>query len=88
MSNTQFTSRVNAIRSALKQGHEHVLDGEPVNVTPIRDMIDVLSQDIGAIAPDLDANMRETLAHQLQGLVDEINVLERLISDRLSTEIN
>lgn len=86
MTSAAFSGTANAIRAAIKQAHEHVLDGEPINITPTRDMIDRLSQDIGAAAGDLDTDTRDGLAGQLNALVNELDVLERLISERLTQE--
>lgn len=86
MNTEPFTRKADGIRAALKQAHEHVLDEEPVNVIPIRNMIDGLSTEIVAAAPDLEAEIRSDLANQLQALVNELDILERLITDRLAKE--
>lgn len=88
MTTPDFSARVDGIRAALKQAHEHVFDKEPVNVIPIRDMIDRLSSEVSIATPDMADEAREVLALQLTKLVEDLDVLERLITEHLDKGAN
>lgn len=84
MTDTRFSAEIRDIRSAIKQAHSHLLSNRPFNVTPMRDMIDGLTQRMGAHAPTMDRELSDRLAGDLSTLVSELEALESLMKTRLS----
>ena len=88
MTSAEFAKEVSAIRSALQQTQSHLLDDQPINIIPLRDMIDSLTQNIGKQAGHLDQTFRDTLASDLNSLVSELETLEQLVEKRLAEDKN
>ena len=83
MTDTNFSTEIEEIRSAITQARDHLLTNNPINVTPLRDLIDGLTQSIKNQAPRMDRGLRDRLATDLGALVSELEALERLVETRI-----
>ncbi len=83
MTDAKFSTEIEEIRSAITRAHDHLLTNNPINVTPLRDLIDGLIQSVEKQAPRMNRDLRDRLATDLGALVSELEALERLVETRL-----
>jgi len=86
MTKTDNSTEIRLIRSALKQARDHLDAGEPANMAPLRDMIDVLGGNLGQQADTMDRDTREQMADELELLVNDLEALEQIVMQRLGKE--
>jgi len=83
VTDTKFSAEIEEIRSAITQARDHLLTNNPIDVTPLRDLIDGLTQSIEKQAPRMDRALRDRLATDLAALASELEALERLVETRV-----
>ncbi len=81
-----FVKEIDGIRAALKRANDNLVSNKPINLTPLRDMIDGLTQGVEKQAPEMGEDLRNMLITDLSALVGELEALERLVENRLMEE--